>query len=221
MPRLRRETRRFKQNAINSLLLAIELFNRPQDTGRTEAVLIFLQHAFEMLLKAAIYQKRGTIVYPGELITHGFDRCLGISRGDLHILDEEEALTLSNLDGLRDCATHNYLDLTEQSLYIHTQAAVTLFDKVMSAAFAERLGDHLPNRVLPISTSPPQDMLMFLDGEFAQIYELLEPGKRRRVEARARLRHFMVMESNFYGDRRQPTEKNLNQAVDRLKKGDA
>jgi HEPN domain-containing protein len=61
MVRLRRDTRRFKRRAINSLLLAIEMFNRPHEAGRTEAVLMLLQHAFEMCLKAAIYEKRRAI----------------------------------------------------------------------------------------------------------------------------------------------------------------
>ena len=110
MPRLRRETRRFKRRAIDSLILAIELFNRPQGAGRIEGVLILLQHAFEMLLKSTIYQVRGTIFETGEDISYGFDKCLGIARSDLHILNEDEACTLSTLDGLRDCVAHYLLD---------------------------------------------------------------------------------------------------------------
>jgi hypothetical protein len=220
MPRLRRETKRFKRRAINSLLLAIELFNRPHDAGRAEAVLILLQHTFEMLLKAAIYQARGTIFDAGERISYRFDRCLGIARSDLRMLDEDQALTLSILDGERDCAAHNLLDLTEQALYVHTQAAVTLFDQVLTSAFAERLADHLPNRVLPLSTNPPQEMLTFLDSEFSQIKELLGPGRRRRPEVRGRLRHLMIMEENISADGRQPTDQEVNRRIGRIQGGD-
>lgn len=220
MGRLRRDTRRFKHCAINSLLLAIEMFNRPHDVGRTEAVLMLLQHAFEMLLKAAIYEKRGTISDSRTSIAFGFDKCLGIARSDLHILDEDQAQTLSILDGLRDCATHNLLELTEQALYVHTQATVTLFDQILRPAFGEHLADHMPTRVLPISTSPPKDMLAFLDSEFTQIRELLSPGKRRRSEARCRLRHLVIMESNLSGEARQPTEREVDRIVRRVKRGD-
>ena len=220
MPRLRRETRRFKARAIASLILAIELFNRPHEVGRSEAVVILLQHSFEMLLKAAIYQQRGTIFDQKESISHTFARCIGIARGDLHILDEEQSLTLSNLDGLRNCASHNLLDLTEQSLYLHTQAGVTLFDDILGSAFGERLGDYLPTRVLPVSTDPPQDMVVFLDSEFTQIANLLSPGTRRRAEVRARLRQFAIMESNLTGGGQQPTDEELNHIISRMRRGD-
>ena len=220
MVRLRRDTRRFKRRAVNSLLLAIEMFNRPHEVGRTEAVLILLQHAFEMILKATIYEKRGTICESRVSISFGFDRCLGIARSDLRILNEEQAQTLSILDGLRDCAAHNLIDLTEQALYVHTQAAVTLFDQVLGSAFGEHLANYLPSRILPISTNPPQDMLTFLDGEFTQIRELLRPGKRRQSEARGRLRHLMIMDSNLSREARQPTEREINAIIRRVRNGD-
>jgi hypothetical protein len=220
MGRLCRDTRKFKCRALDSLLLAIEIFNRPHDVGRTEAVLMLLQHAFEMFLKGAIYEKRRTICDSGTSIAFKFDRCLGIARSDLHILNEEQAQTLSILDGLRDWAVHNLIGLTEQALYVHTQAAVTLFDQVLEQAFGEHLADHIPTRVLPISTSPPKDMLTFLDSEFTQIQELLSPGKRRRSEARARVRHLAIMDSNLSGEARQPTEQEVDRILRRVKHGD-
>jgi len=220
MGRLRRDTTRFKRRALNSLLLAIEMFNRPHDVGRTESVLMLLQHAFEMFLKAAIYEQRGTICESRTSIAFGFDKCLGIARSDLHILDEEQAQTLSILDGLRDCAVHNLIDLTEQALYVHTQAAITLFDKILRQVFSEHLANYMPTRVLPISTSPPKDMLTFLDSDFTQIQELLGPGKRRRSEARGRLRHLAIMESNLSGEARQPTEREVDRIARRVKRGD-
>ena len=49
------------KKATDSLILAIEHFNRPIDRGRVSAVLILLDHAFEMLLKAAILHRGGRI----------------------------------------------------------------------------------------------------------------------------------------------------------------
>jgi len=40
--------------AVASLVTAMTAFNSPVDTGRTTHVLLHLQHAFEMLLKAAL-----------------------------------------------------------------------------------------------------------------------------------------------------------------------
>lgn len=221
MGRLRQDTRRFKRCALNSLLLAIEIFNRPRDMGRKEAVLMLLQHAFEMFLKAAIYEKRGTIYESRIGIALKFDKCLGIARSDLCILNEDQSQTLSILDGLRDCAAHNLLDLTEQALYVHSQAAVTLFDQILRTVFDEHLADHMPTTVLPISTSPPKDMLTFIDSEFKQIQELLSPGKRRGSEARSRLRYLEIMELNLSGKARQPTDQEVDHTIRRVKCGDA
>jgi len=219
MPKLRRDTRRFKSRALHSLLIAIELFNRPHDIGRTETVLILLQHAFEMLLKAAIFQSRGVICDKKDGIAYGFDRCLGIARSDLGILSEDEALTLSILDGCRDCAMHNLLDLPEEALYLHSQASVTLFDNAIFRVFGDRLADHFPNRVLPISTNPPQDMKVFLDREFTQIRALLATGRRQQAEARGRLRHLIILESNIQGEGRQPKDKEINHIIREVSHG--
>ena len=131
MKKLRRDTRQFKDCALNSLLLAIEIFNRPYEIGRTEAVLILLQHAFEMLLKSAIYQNKGTISDSRSSMAFGFDRCLGTARSNLSIINEDQAQTLAILAGLRDCATHNLIELSEQALSIHVQVTVTLFNKML------------------------------------------------------------------------------------------
>ena len=51
---MKREVKHFHKKALDSLILSIEHFNRPDDRGRVSSVLILLDHAFEMLLKASI-----------------------------------------------------------------------------------------------------------------------------------------------------------------------
>lgn len=220
MTRLRRETIRFKRQALDSLILAIELFNRPHKASRTEAVLFFLQHAFEMLLKAAIYQDRGRVHEPRSPTTYGFDKCLAITRSDLNIITQDMANTLSILDGHRDCAMHHLLEMSEEALYLHAQAAVTMFDDILKRAFKESLRDYLPERVLPISTSPPKEMYLFMDKEFTGIRDLIAPGRHRRAEAKARIRPYLIMESALQGDRRQPTDAQVSRVIRRMKTGD-
>ena len=219
MLQLRRETRRFRSRAVNSMVLAIELFNRPHEGGRTEVVLLLLQHAFEMLLKAAIFQKRGTIFDKGEGLSHRFNRCLTIARSDIGILDADQVSTLAILEGLRNFAAHNLIDLTEQVFYLHSQAAVTLFDQVLQKGFDDRLAHHVPSRVLPISSEPPRDMMALIDSEFSQIQALLSYGRRRGAEARGRIRHLMVMESNLSADGLQPTDRQVDRVVQQVKEG--
>jgi hypothetical protein len=219
MQRLRRETVRFKRQALDSLVLAIEFFNRPHQTSRTEAVLFFLQHAFEMLLKAAIYQSRGRVHEPRSPVTYRFDKCLAIARSDLGILTQDMANTLSILDGQRDCAMHHLLEMSEEALYLHAQAAVTMFDDVLKQAFTESLGNCLPKRVLPVSTSPPKEMHLFMDKEFTEIRDLIAPDKRRRAEAKARIRPYLIMESALDGECKQPTDAQVSRVIKRMKAG--
>lgn len=51
---MKREARLLLDKACDSLVLSIELFNRPSDRGRVSSTLIQFDHGFEMLLKAAI-----------------------------------------------------------------------------------------------------------------------------------------------------------------------
>lgn len=220
MSRLRRETTRFKRQALDSLVIGIELFNRPYGTCRTEGVLFLLQHAFEMLLKAAIYQARCTVHEPRSNVTYKFDKCLGIARSDLGILTQDEANTLSILDGYRDCAMHYLLELSEENAYLTAQASVTIFGDLLKRVFDEPLADYLPDRVLPISTNPPRDMQLFMDKEFSQIRDLVAPGRRRRTEAKARIRPYLIMESVLQGKCEQPTDAQTFGVVRRIREGD-
>jgi hypothetical protein len=74
---------------------------------------------------------------------------------------------------------------------------VTLFDELLQRVFNDRLVHHLPHRVMPISAEPPQDIQVLIDEEFSQIHQLLQPGKRRRPEARARIRSLLALESHL------------------------
>ena len=56
---MKKEVKLLRQKAIQSVILSIEIFNRPSDGGRIDGVLIFLDHAFEMLLKSIILQRGG------------------------------------------------------------------------------------------------------------------------------------------------------------------
>lgn len=71
----------------DSLILAIDYFNRPIDRGRVSAVLILLDHAFEMLLKAAIPHRGGRIREARKRETIGFDSCVrkGVSDASISI----------------------------------------------------------------------------------------------------------------------------------------
>lgn len=200
---MKREPKLLLDKACNSLLLSIELFNRPQDRGRVSGVLIHLDHAFEMLLKAAILSRGARIRERRAKETVGFDACVrrGLSDGKIKFLADEQALILQTINGLRDAAQHHILDISEGQLYVHIQSGVTLFRDLLKNVFVQELRDCLPNRVLPISTSPPTDLASLFDVEVNEICKLLRPGRRRRIEAEARLRPLTILDATIRGEK--------------------
>lgn len=215
---MRKEARLLLERAIDSLLLAIEHFNRPWDRGRLEAVLMHLDHSFEMLLKAAIVHQGGRILERETGQTIGFDHCVRKCSSDAQVkcLTEDQALILRIINDLRDAVMHHIAIISEEDLYLQTQAGVTLFDDLLQTVFNRSLANLLPERVLPISTKPPRDLQVLFDDEFSQIRELIAPGKRRRAEAKARLRPLAIMEFNVQGERRQPTDRELDHLIQDL-----
>lgn len=218
---MRREVKHLKAKAIDSLVLSIELFNRPNPTGRVDGVLLHADHAFEMLLKAVIRHRGGEIRKPGEAHTIGFKDCLSrcLTTAEIKCLAPEQAITLQALNGWRDAAQHYLLELSEQQLYLASQGAVTLFDDILQDVFGEALRSHVPDRVLPISTSPPQDIDLLLDEEFTVINALIVPGSRRLSDAKARLRPIAILDAATAGSDHQPTETELDQHVRAMRAG--
>lgn len=220
---MRRETKVLLDNGINSLLLSIEHFNRPWDKGRIVAVLMLLNHSFEMILKAAILHKGGGIRKKRAKETMGFDHCVRKCLTDAQVkcLTPEQALTIQMINGLRDAAAHYILEISEDELYLHTQTGVTLFRDILKSVFALNLAEYFPERVLPISTKPPVDLSVMIDSQFSQIKRLLAPKRRRRLKAKAKIRSIAIMENSITGDTKQPSEGDLNRIIHRIAKGES
>jgi hypothetical protein len=116
---------------------------------------------------------------------------------------------LQTLNGLRDAAQHHLLDISEGQLYVHVQSGVTLFRDLLKSVFDQELVSHLPSRVLPVSTSPPKDLATLFDSEVSEIKKLLRPGRRRRIEAVARLRPLAILDATIRGEKGQPSDADL------------
>jgi hypothetical protein len=209
--RMKKEGRMLKDKGVASLILSIDHFNRLWDTGRLEAVLILLDHSFEMLLKGAILFRDGKIREPRERNTIGFDACVrrALSTEGVKFLIVDQALVLQTINGLRDAAQHHLLHLSEGQLYIHAQSGVTLFRDILKDVFSENLSDYLPDRALPISTVAPLEPIMLFANELDEVRKLLAPGRRRRTEAEARLRGLAIVDSALQGERSQPGTSDL------------
>jgi hypothetical protein len=214
---MHREARLLKGKALASLRRSARAFNDLDDDGRTTTVLLHLQHAFEMLMKAALVEKNVRVFDKTKGRSVGFDKCVRLGTEHLALTEAESGL-LRTLDALRDDEQHYFGELSEGLLYLHVRAGVTLFAELLERAFGEQLANHLPNRVLPISTDPPAELDVLLDEQYRQIRNLLKPGKRRRAEARAQIRALLAMEAHV-ADEVSVTEKDVNR-VERAMKVD-
>ena len=221
MPRLKKNVGPLLDRSIESLTLAVEIFNRPSEVARTHAVLILLQHSFELLLKAWILERTARIHDPAGKYSYTFARCLTMATEELKILTSDERSTLAILDAQRDQAAHYYAEVSEDLLYVHAQSAVTLFDKFLRKTFAVSLGSRMPTRILPVSSRPPRDLIALFDVELAEVDRLLELGKRRGAKAAARLRSVLAFAAGAREEFDRVSEHELSAAITRRRHGEA
>ncbi|HVM78770.1 MAG TPA: hypothetical protein VMU06_07105, partial [Stellaceae bacterium] len=83
------------------------------------------------------------------------------------------------------------------------------FRDIMNDVFGLKLVLYMPTRVLPVSTSAPTDLTTLFESEVAEIRKLLKPGKRRRIEAEARLRPLAILDATIKGEKAQPSAADL------------
>jgi len=216
---MKKEAKHLFTKAIDSLILGIELFNRPSNVGRIHAVLILIDHSFEMLLKASIIERGGKITQEGKSETIGMGQCIRqcLSNQRIKFLTEEEVLVLQTLNSLRDAAQHYIIDLSEQQLYFHAQSGLTLFKDITKKVFSVELATRLPERVLPLSTIPPLEITVFFQSEIAEIEKLLSPNTRKIVEAKEKLRALAIFEHSIQGNELQPTDSELNKVLNQIR----
>ena len=219
---MKKEAKLLKAKAINSLVLAVEHFNSLSDTGRTDAVLMLLDHSFEMLLKSAIVHRGGRIRDPRDKNTIGFATCVRRCFSDARIrfLTEEQVLTLQTINRLRDAAQHHLIELSEGQLYLHAQSGITLFRDLLRVVFNEDLTHSLPPRTLPISTVAQLDPISLFVDEIEQVKRLLQPHRRRVTEALARLRPVAILDCAIRGEELEPGEADLRSLGHRIAAGE-
>ena len=216
------EVRQLKKKATDALILSIEHFNRPSDVGRTAAVLILLDHAFEMLLKAAILHRGGKIHRVGDSNTIGFRACVNKARDDSNVkfLTRYQSISLTNINNQRNAVQHYLIDVSEHLLYLLAQTGVTLYRDIHDEVFDTELTTELPDRVLPISTTAPTDIVALFDTDVKEIRTLLRPGKRKKKHAIHKIRPWALLESAVMDQEELPNERELEEVCRRLVEGE-
>jgi hypothetical protein len=212
-----RDARTLSNKAICSLRKAMSTFNSYDDEGRVCSVLLHLQHACEMLLKAVLVQNKVKVFEEKSGKSISFEKCLRLCRQD-HGLTEAEAGIMRTVDALRDAEQHWFAKLEEDVLYLHTRALITAFDAYIRRALDIDVRSRIPPRVLPVSTMPPGDFDFLVDREYKLIADLLKPGNRKRDEARARIRSLLAMEA-LVAEEVEISEKDINRIEKAIKDG--
>jgi hypothetical protein len=218
---MKKQAKLFFEKSVDSLIISISQFNNPWDRGRKETVLILLDRAFELLLKAIILHKGGKIREPYARETIGHEKCVRkcISQAKVKCLTEEQGLTIQIINSLRDAAQHDIVELSEQDLYMYSQAGVTLYRDLLRIEFEEELTSYMPERVLPVSTEPPSDLHSMIEADFKEIQKLLRPNSRHQLEAKSKLKSLAIVEASLEGIRSQPGEFELRKMVRDIREG--
>lgn len=218
---MKKQAKLLFEKAVDSLILSINHFNSPWDRGRKEAVLILLDRAFELLLKSIILHKGGKIREPYAKETIGHEKCVRkcITHKKVKCLTKEQGLTIQIINSFRDAAQHDIVEVSEQELYIYSQAGVTLFRDMLRNEYNEELTAYMPKRVLPVSTEPPRDLHTMVEADFEEIKKLLKPNSRRQIEAKSKLKSLAIVEASLGGIRSQPGEFELRKMVREVKEG--
>lgn len=216
---MKREVKTLLDKSVASLILSIELFNRPHDYARTCSVLILLDHSFEMLLKASILQKNGKIIDKETQHTYGFEKCLRIAVGDgqIRFLTDEQVLTLQTINSIRDAQQHYIIDVSENQLYLYVQSGFTLYRDILKSVFNKDLYEYMPQRVLPISTTPPLSLEMLYDQEVDEIQRLLKAKSRKKSIAISKIKPLEILERSLQGIDKPVTDHELKKRVEQIK----
>jgi hypothetical protein len=215
--KLRREARTLKAKALCSLRRAVIAFNSCDDDGRVTCVLLHMQHAAEILMKAILVQYRIKVFDREKQFSVGFEKCVNLATQYAKLTPQEAGL-LRAIDAFRDAEQHWMIVVPEDILFLHARGFVTTFDDLLKRMLEDALAPHLPARVLPMCTQPPVAFDILVDREYGVIRDLLKPGKRQRDMARGRIRTLLAMESHVAEDA-QISEADINRVERAIRMG--
>lgn len=130
---------------------------------------------------------------------------MAICQTQINVLDENETVSLKNLNGFRDAAAHDLVEITEGLLYAHAQQAILIFGALLKRVFNKELAKWLPRRILPLTTSLPTGITAIVDQDMTAISSMLSGDRRRKDDAEARLRPWCDNRRLDYRKRSQTT----------------
>ena len=186
---------RLQTKAKEGLLLAVELFNRPSDTARHCGAIISLDHSVEMLLKAILVERGKVIFIKNQGTTISMEKCIALCNSSMNspLVTDAEATTFRGLHGVRGDAQHYFMDETEAFLAYLMRNGVAAFSEVWKRAFGDPIENHLPTRVIPISTEPIIDFATMFAHDVSRARELLAASATKQKIGRQILRKWTML----------------------------
>lgn len=220
---MKREARYLLGKSLDSAVIGIDHYNRLWDRGRTEAVLIFMDRAFELLMKAIIVNRGGKISDRKDRTlsigsSEALRRC--VSNAQFKCISEEEAISVQSLNLLRDAAQHYIVSVSEGQLYVYAQSGLSIYLGLLKSEFGLEPGERFPERLSLVGTAVPADFSNMLDVEFAAIRSMLVPGSRKRLDAKAKIRAFGVLERSLSGSEVHHSDAELDKFATRIAGGE-
>ncbi|KZY06419.1 MULTISPECIES: hypothetical protein [unclassified Sulfitobacter] len=213
-----RDAKTLHHKSISSLKFSMSAFNSYEEEGRLTRVLLHAQHSTEMLLKCVLAQNKEKVFDDKSGLSLSFEKCLNLCTSK-YSLTSGEAGSFRAIDALRDEEQHWFIVIDEALLFLQMRALVTAYDEFQKRSLCLSLSDLIPDRVLPVSTKLPGDFDLLVDKEYEKVSKLLRPGKRRRDEARARIRSMLAMEA-LVTDEVSTSKKDVDRIEKAIKGGD-
>lgn len=136
-------------------------------------------HAFEMLLKAAIYEQRKKVKFSGGDRSFDLGKCVIVAETSLGVIDGGDRVVLLALKKDLNATTHDVVVMNDELLWLHLRSAVTIFRKVLASLTGQDLTNVIPGRLLPVSATPPTEIGLVIGKEAEQIAEVLRATQRR------------------------------------------
>lgn len=96
---------------------------------------------------------------------------------------------------------------------------MSVFVSLLRAEFGDEIGDKFPDRLSLVSTAIPADFSNMLDMEFAAIRSMLAPGSRRRLDAKAKIRAFAVLERSLSGSELHHSDEEMENLAKQVSSG--
>lgn len=158
-------------NAHSAMLSAIELFNKPRISYRSEVTVILAVNAWELALKGLLRQKRVRIFKtkqrgrPYESIT--LDQCLEVARNRSlwppTIDGAAVAVNIRGLQELRNRATHLYNAKGLGSIsYSYLQQSVINFRDFLVFVGGKDIAESITWDLLPLGATTPSEAVQFM-----------------------------------------------------------